>query len=921
VSRTFSFWSGTWVDNLNCGRIFLSLFLKSIPSREGDRGDASRSERKISLMMRKRICQFLLTTFIILTCFEGRAQEEIRNRFTITDGQFAIWNGREYVPLFIKGINLGISVPGTQPGNLAATREDYRRWFRLIREAGYNTIRIYTLHYPRFYQELELFNLENPSEPLLVIQGIWLEEQEPYADLFGMTPAFSRETREVVSAVHGDITIPERPGKASGTFSADISRWVAGYLIGREVFPDEVALTNGGHPGETAYNGVYFRLPGGSDPAEVWVTQRLDSLMMFEKRGYGTVRPVGFSSWPTLDPLTHPTEQVLSNSNEDNEKIDLSGLTGTDSSAGFFISYHAYPYYPDFIVQDPLYAVEADSAGPNSFLGYLKDLKRHYEGIPLLIAEFGVPSSWGSGHLSPSGMHHGGLSEEDQGKYAIRMLDNIREAGCAGGIQFSFMDEWFKQTWITNPYSDRQYRHLWHNITSPEENFGILSFVPPPSPYTESASFPGQAVSGIRVASDYTFFRIRIYMEPWRHAGDTLWIALDTYEKGLGESVLPNGVSIGDSEDTLRAEFALGIPLSGKRANLYVIPSYDVYGIRRLVRLDTVTSLKSDDGVWNLVRWKTNYLYNLTQYIGELHVSGEEDPYHFLNAVTLFRDSLEVRIPWTLINFTAPNIRRVMHYLSREDGDGVVVLQQDSLSDGIALTLSLGEEIFRGERYVWDFWDNEKILADPPIERRKASYHYLKQKLPLFNSAPVGFADTFGVWPSGHLVKGAEEGLMANDFDIDGNRMTSALAGGNGTAHGGLFLHPDGGFSYNPDPGFSGEDFFMYYLDDGYSFSTLVPVTIRVGFPVAIAATGSTGSGDRFEIWPNPGRGVFHIRARVPFDEAQVVVTDLLGREIEVLRLVKTESILRLEHVQPGLYILRIGEDQAYEVHQIIVHN
>ncbi len=27
---------------------------------------------------------------------------------------------------------------------------------------------------------------------------------------------------------------------------------------------------------------------------------------------------------------------------------------------------------------------------------------------------------------------------------------------------------------------------------------------------------------------------------------DTLWVALDTYEPNLGESLLPNGTSIGD---------------------------------------------------------------------------------------------------------------------------------------------------------------------------------------------------------------------------------------------------------------------------------------------------------------------------------------------------------------------------------------
>ena len=57
--------------------------------------------------------------------------EAYRGDYAIKEDKFAIWNGFNYVPIFIKGINLGVSVPGTQPGELAATTEDYRRWFGL----------------------------------------------------------------------------------------------------------------------------------------------------------------------------------------------------------------------------------------------------------------------------------------------------------------------------------------------------------------------------------------------------------------------------------------------------------------------------------------------------------------------------------------------------------------------------------------------------------------------------------------------------------------------------------------------------------------------------------------------------------------------------------------------------------------------
>jgi len=847
---------------------------------------------------------------------EDAVEEKFLGPYAIKNKQFAIWNGSAYVPVFIKGINMGISVPGTQPGQLAATSEDYRRWFPLIKEAGYNTIRLYTLHYPWFYEELRAYNLENPRNPLLVIHGIWLEENESAADLFDQTASFGQEIREVVSAIHGDIEIDHRFGKAYGKFVSDISPWVIGFLPGREIFPGEVTMTNANHPGENEHGGAFFQLSE-ADPVEVWLTQRLDSLMIYEYEHYNEVRPTGFSSWPTLDPLTHPTEQDVAESEEDDEQIDLANMVSTDSSAGFFIGYHAYPYYPDFIIHDPHYNTESDSAGPNSYLGYLRDLKAHYSRIPLLIAEFGVPSSWGSGHLSPTGMHHGGLSEEKTGEYAIRILDNIKESGCAGGFQFSLIDEWFKQTWITNPYSDKQYRHFWHNITAPEQNFGILSYAPSPEPFTRTGSFPGESITGIEVHSDYTFFRVRIHMNTEQYMTDTLWVALDTYESSLGESVLPNGTSIAEGADISRAEFALQIPLNGNEADLFVIPGYDVYGVKRMVRLDTLVSTASDNGEWNRVRWQTSYHYDRTQYIGKLQISSSEDPYQFLNAVTVYKDSMDIRLPWTLINFHAPTVRRVMHYVSHKEAGEIILDQQDSLSDGIALTLSLQDELYKSERYTWSPWDHEKIAANPPLERKKQSFHFLKRMLPMFNSPPIGLADTFEVWPGITLEVSGQEGLLSNDFDIDGNEMKALLSFGEGCANGSLYLHPDGSFNYSPDHGFKGEDFFMYYLDDDREYSTLVPVYLKVAYPLGsdpVLTGGSTS------VYPNPGKGRFCINISQPFQDARLFVFDLMGREMRRVEIREGTSWVELEDLSPGVYLFNISIDQKVEQHQVIIY-
>lgn len=841
--------------------------------------------------------------------------ETYRGDYVVKGDKFAIWNGFNYVPIFMKGINLGIAVPGTQPGELAATTEDYRRWFDLLKEAGYNTIRLYTLHYPRFYDELRAYNLAHPQNPILVLHGVWLEESVVAEDLYELTTIFDEGIREVVSAVHGDISIDHRFGRAYGVFTSDISPWVIGYLPGREIYPSEVELTNLAHPGISSFNGSYFQLVD-ADPVEVWLTERLDGLMQYEFDNYRQFRPVGFSSWPTLDPLNHPTEEEHVGSTEDVEQIDLADMQHTANTPGFFIGYHAYPYYPDFIIQDPVYLAESDSIGPNSYLGYLKDLKAHYQDIPLIIAEFGLPSSWGAAHLAPSGMHHGGISEEEQGFYNVRMFDNIEYSGCAGGIQFALIDEWFKQTWITNPYSDAQYRYLWHNITAPEQNFGILAYAPPPGIFEEQGAYPGSSISSIQMHSDYTFFRLRVHMNTDDFSTDTLWVAFDTYDSGLGESILPNGTSIGISPDTLRAEFTLQIPLGEDQAQLYVIPSYDVFGIKQVDRLDTVVSTRTDLGIWNPVKWQTSYFYNSVQYIGELNTSTSEDPYQFLNAVTVYNDSVEIRIPWTLINFHAPTVGRALHYRSHMDGPDLVIDQRDILSDGIAVTMALQDELYQTGRYQWSPWDHEKIHNEPPIERKKQSFHYLKQMLPQFNSPPIGKADTFRVTIGQALEPGPEEGLLRNDFDIDGNQMQVSLPFGSTTEHGNLFLHPDGSFLYDPDPGFIGDDFFMYYLEDGMATSALIPVYLQVRYPLSADAELQPL---RTSVYPNPGRDRFCITLPEPFMEADLRVVDMLGKEVFFRPLEQPTTWVDIQGTNPGIYLFILTFDQNQEQHRILI--
>ncbi len=146
------------------------------------------------------------------------------------------------------------------------------------------------------------------------------------------------------------------------------------------------------------------------------------------------------------------------------------------------------------------------------YLGYLYALKKHYAGHPLVIAEYGVPSSWGNAHFAQSGMNHGGHDEERQGIFGVRLMNNYFEAGCGGGVYFSWIDEWFKNCWITQPIStgsDR--RPLWHNVTNPEQNYGLIAFDSGPPDFGRWKAIERTGyIRKVETAYDNEFFHCRL---------------------------------------------------------------------------------------------------------------------------------------------------------------------------------------------------------------------------------------------------------------------------------------------------------------------------------------------------------------------------------------------------------------------------
>src|SRR5258705_11918665 len=96
--------------------------------------------------------------------------------------------------------------------------------------------------------------------------------------------------------------------------------------------------------------------------------------------------------------------------------------------------------------------------------------------MPVVISQYGVPSSRGIGHFQPQGWNHGGLSEQQQALIDARLTRDIRAAGAAGAGLFALIDEWFKKSWIVTDFEHpAERKRLWLNPLDAEENYGVIA--------------------------------------------------------------------------------------------------------------------------------------------------------------------------------------------------------------------------------------------------------------------------------------------------------------------------------------------------------------------------------------------------------------------------------------------------------------
>jgi len=632
-------------------------------------------------------------------------------------------------PFYVKGVNLGVALPGCIPGDFPADSARYAIWLESIAGMNANAVRLCTLLPPAFYRALAGWNGVHPQQALWLIQGVWTE-LPPGSDfdqprwLAGLT----EQTRNVVDAVHGIADLISRPGHACGAYDTDVSGWTLAWVFGREWEPAAVKAYDDAHPGRHMAAGRYLAMADGT-AMDGWLAARCDELLDYEVGRYNMLHPIAYASGPTLDPLEHPTERTTAEEralrarfgrpaaarrlehDHDAVALDPSLVRATQANpAGWFASYHAYPYDPDFMSADPDDRRTRSGAGGSSYSGYLRALTRHHAGLPVLIAEYGVPSSRGNAHAQPQGWSPGGLDEATQAQIDARLTREIRASGCAGGVVSAWMDEWSRQNEAVKDLEVPAERaRLWHNAMDPDQHYGILAMdagVEGASPelggdparwkalpVIERAARPGAAGApvalGVGCDASYIYLAVTIggrrgHAFGWDSLG--LTVALDTYRADRGQRTLKDQLARGDIGFEFVADF-----IGPSSAELLVTPDYNPYaGPREIERGDDrgrffrfpVLSATRDDGAFdslyviaNRARFGRDGTFVPARCLdrgrlryGALRQSTNSD-WTYDAAAGL----LEIRLPWALLNVTDPSSCSVL-WRDREGGEFGTVL-------------------------------------------------------------------------------------------------------------------------------------------------------------------------------------------------------------------------------------------------------
>lgn len=633
----------------------------------------------------------------------------------ITDRQFSVYRNGDWNKMYVKGVDIGPTVPGVPDGILPDDPAFYRDWFEKIGAMNANTIRVYTLMPPVFYRALDVYNFNNPDKKLYLLQNISVNQEPPAGNYSNIeyNLSFKKAIEKTINAIHGNVTVNSPDKDDSESYMNDVSGSVLGYLIDPNLNPDYVAITNEGNT-MIEYKGEYVSIEANATQTEAWLASIIDNVYQYEQKNYDMQHPIALVSTPELDGLYQKmNDYVVSKAGVvlDINHFDVSNKV----TSGFFGAYDIFPDQLVFKEDDR----EDEVPSLKGFKEYLNAFVKAQNKYPILISEFGIPTSNGS-------------TEKVQGQGIVSMYSIIKESGAMGGLVYEWADEWGKSNQFTSPYMIPYNRGmLWHNIVDPAQNFGILA-MESKAPKDYSMTLRGSdPLNTLALNADETYFYLKAEFSKIPDFNKkSIMIYLDTIDRKNGEYMLAPDVN----ENWSGAEFNIQI-INPTKADLLVIPSYNT-------SKGTYFTSISTTGIFERMTRQVSSEYETK---ADKRVKAKYEDVSAIasgsfesntNGFYVEGNTLSVRIPWSKLNFTDPSSLLV---LNDEKSKGVIENKKDALTvrmtDGIVASLVVMNKETKQVDYhfpesvtssgyktfTWNTWDIPQY-----VQRTKSSYDMIK---------------------------------------------------------------------------------------------------------------------------------------------------------------------------------------------------
>lgn len=608
----------------------------------------------------------------------------------VMDKQFAVYKQAAWNKVYVKGVDIGPTIPG---GTLPDDPAFYQDWFEQIADMNANTVRVYTLMPPAFYRALDVYNYNHPDHPLYMLQSVSVAKFPP-----GDIAAVKQTVVDTVDAMHGRAAIQSGDNEEAVVYQNDVSPYVLGYMVDPGLNATQVAALNQGSA-TTSYQGEYVSAGEGATRTEAWLASVMDELYRVEQTSYNMQHPVGLVSTPALDSVYHAMFDPVGT--KAGATIDLNHIEAeTKVKSGLFGAYDI-PYEQQGLIDGGTGSSRLTFDGFSDYLNAVMTDQRKY---PALISGFGVPSS-------------NGLTEADQGEGIASMLKIVKDSGAMGGLVYEWADEWAAGS--SSIGSNR-----WHDLADRAQNYGIIAMesrVPTEYAMTLRGQKP---LNTFAMTADESYLYLKAeFSELPDFKNNSLHIFLDTVDRKNGEYMVAPDVV----ENWSGVEFEIKLP-DRDHADLLVIPEYNVSE-------DSYSSSVSTAGIFERMVKKLSPAYvaksgrTVPAKYEDVSVLTEGAFDHSENRFYFNDKTLNIRIPWALLNFTDPSSLLVVNGAEKDAiqarmTDGIVpsLIMLNKQTNQVVYHFPESVKSSGYRTFLWNTWEV------PRYEQRvKLSYDRLKE--------------------------------------------------------------------------------------------------------------------------------------------------------------------------------------------------